>query len=1141
MWISKIRPFFRWLTFGIFILCKISLQAQPGVLVGDTVITQEKDRKVTTIRSGNSISIERTKNGKKDGVQESYYNGKIIIRRESWKNGFEDGEFLYWDYSGKIRERKTYLYVPDSGRSFLNGRSENYYNGGLQIQSQYRLGKLDGLQTEYYDRGKLKSRKEYKDGLLNGIEEYYFNNGQLGYKGTNKIIVKNGAKVSVKEGEWKHFLQNGKLSAVHNYKDGLKEGRNLEYYPEGGLREDAEYKQNKKFGKSKYWGLNGMLEAECVFYEEIEIDGKKMTNVFDGNRLQYYPNGNLKSKEMYIMGEKNGVWENYSNEGKLTFRVEYKQGVKIGKEQSFDAEGNLTVEVGYGPCTKDSVLVSCKQGVQRTWRKGVLTSETIFVDDREQGVRKGWFEDGKPMAVYEVSDGYFSGPYEEYWKNGKLKEKGQYVKLNGAGRKQSHVGWRFHYNEEGLLVAKSLYDTLDEAKVVINYSGNNIVSFDFYRNFSITSFPDSGVKSMVFNSYYGMPYFGVYYYRNGAQRKVIYPDPENYVVNVLYFDDRGKFVGSASTAHENADSVQSSFQVVKQVLSSLDPNWRSNKIFSDSVLNGSYQFLYANGKPMARISFANDLPHGEWMLLDPLNGDTASYKFFDQGVQTGYYVDKFAGKTLLDRGWFPKDSLPGYEELYSIRGVPTRKRMYRNNNNFPEENYEYFEDGSLKSFQNYKTGEYKFYSLNGNLLTETRMMADSLSQNLEYYAETNQLHYERYYRNTKQDSVSKAWFKNGKPQYIVNYRKGVREGWSLSYNENGDTISYGEYINDKAEGWFTEYKDGKKQFSYYVNGKRAAQPGNFECACVDTSYSAGNIRFAQTVSSLAEYEEMQNYLAPWIQPFDSLNYESIFFTGFQADGGRDQSFAAMNLMMFDELAIDVPASKKMRIAFNPCRTKGYISRMNVSLSYSNDPSETYMTLEPKRIALSLLSGPAMSLVKEYPYPTMLVKTNSVTYDYDNKIKIEEPTTPEHCLTSVLVNGIMKINQMQGGYKLFEIDNYFFAGTMINEGTVKHQELDDFFGFFVNKGAVSLSFKWNDSEVKLNAEVRNLLMCSKYSAGCISLPLQLNNADVLEVLGVNEEPVPVSVIEAAFKKADFRRVKSVKDTKSNSVLIYWFAE
>lgn len=1096
---------------------------------------------VKTVILGGSKSVERTKDGKKDGLQEHFDQNGKLIRRESWKNGFEDGEFSYWNFAGKLTERKSYVYLPDSNKSYLNGRWENYVNGVLEKQSVYRLGKLHGALREYYNNGTLKEHTEYQYGLKCGREDRYHNNGQLSYSGTNKIITKDDVQVSVRDGEWKYYLANGMVSAVYNFKDGWKEGRSLEYYPEGKLRLDVEYKKDKRHGKVMNWGLDGHLESQFTVYEEIEISGKKKTGVLDGDRLQYHPNGKLKSKESYQMGIKTGVWETFSEAGVIYSRMEYKDDVKTGKEQWFDKEGRLTMEVNYSGCKQDSVLVSCKEGMQRTWKNGVLTSESVFVNNTEDGIRRSWFEDGRLMSVYGVKDGVFNGPFEEYWKNGKLKSKGQYIKLNGAGRKYSRLGWQYRYNDNGQLEYKSLVDTLDEARVTLMYNEGRIVSFDMERIFSMTAFPDSGLKSIIFNPYYGQPYIGAYFYRNGALRKFLYPDPDTYTVNMLYFDDAGNFISDATTAHENADTVRSSPAVIKKMLPLMNSGWRTNKLFSDTLLQGVYMLAYRNGKLMARISFTNDLPDGDWILYDPLSGDTAMYRFYKEGVQTGYYVDKFAGKTLLVRGWFPKDSVPGYEELYSNRGIPTRKRSYRTNKNFPTENYEYYENGKPRSYQNYETGEFSSWSLNGALFTQSKKNKDSLVQYFEYYPETTQLRYERYTVNGKLDSISKAWYKSGKPLYVVNYRKGLREGTSLAYNEQGDTTSFGEYVNDKAEGWFVEYKDGKKTFAYYVNGRRAAQPGNFECACIDTSYSSGTVKFAQSASSLLEYEELENYLAPWLNPVDSLNFESNFFTGFQSDAGRNSGFAGMNMMMFDEVAVDIPANKQMRISLNPCRTKGYISRMELSISYTDDPQEVRATAEPKMVALSLLSGPAVSLVPQFPFPTMMVNTKFLTYDFNSKIKLEESAVHDRCMTSVMINDIMEIKQMKGDYHLFETDNLFFAGTLISEGAVKRQELDDFFGFSVKEGAVLLSFKMNDRDVQIAGTVNTVLLNSRFAAGCLELPLLLNVNNEQNIQDVNNNPLPVNIVGTALSKAGFRRVKLMTDAKTNKVLIYWFAE
>ena len=110
---------------------------------------------------------ENFKDGKKDGLDEWYdsENGQLETRT-NYKNGefdaFIDGVFTYnFGNSQKISTIETYK----DGKK--DGLEESFYeNGQLEYQKNYKDGKEDGLFEGFYENGQLKFKLLFKNGYF---------------------------------------------------------------------------------------------------------------------------------------------------------------------------------------------------------------------------------------------------------------------------------------------------------------------------------------------------------------------------------------------------------------------------------------------------------------------------------------------------------------------------------------------------------------------------------------------------------------------------------------------------------------------------------------------------------------------------------------------------------------------------------------------------------------------------------------------------------------------------------------------------------------------------------------------------------------------------------------------------------------
>ncbi|MEZ7971935.1 MAG: hypothetical protein QMC00_01150 [Pseudomonadales bacterium] len=81
--------------------------------------------------------------------------------------------------SDQIVERKGVSYELNSTTPFTGVVVDYHENGQLQVSSNYKDGKRDGLEEMYYENGQLSAKTNFKDGVRGGLAPRYAENGEL--------------------------------------------------------------------------------------------------------------------------------------------------------------------------------------------------------------------------------------------------------------------------------------------------------------------------------------------------------------------------------------------------------------------------------------------------------------------------------------------------------------------------------------------------------------------------------------------------------------------------------------------------------------------------------------------------------------------------------------------------------------------------------------------------------------------------------------------------------------------------------------------------------------------------------------------------------------------------------------------------
>jgi len=203
--------------------------------------------------------------------------------------------------------------VTDSKGKKQGAWSKVYPNSKVfQYKGQFKDDKPIGTFTYYYPSSKVKAIIKHNETTTRSEAFYYHENGNLMSYG----IYRNLKKDSV----WLNFVPSGRLSTSVTYKNDVLNGKKTIYY----VPEDLNDKSKVVSAVSNY------------------SDGK-----LNGEYFEYFIDGTIKEKGVYIMDKKDGIWERYHTTGKKMTLDRFKNGIRHGWCYAFDASGKETGKIYY--------------------------------------------------------------------------------------------------------------------------------------------------------------------------------------------------------------------------------------------------------------------------------------------------------------------------------------------------------------------------------------------------------------------------------------------------------------------------------------------------------------------------------------------------------------------------------------------------------------------------------------------------------------------------------------------------------------------------------------------------------------------------------------------------------------------------
>jgi antitoxin component YwqK of YwqJK toxin-antitoxin module len=415
------------------------------------------------------------------------------------------------------------------------------------------------------------------------------------------------------------------------------------------------------------------------------------------------------------------------------------------------------------------------------------------------GFQKFYFPGGALSSEGTMKEGKPDGYWKSYYESGKLKAEGN--------RKDFELDstWTF-YSEEGKLILKVNYKNGKKNGIKTTYLDKETIRENFRND----------IKEGISRYYYtdGKLKMEVPFIRGLEQGIAKEYSPEGNIITLVEYK-RGFVIDRIKINRKDKNNLKQG----KWFTFYDNGNIRQEGNYRDDKKDGYFKEYAENGDLVSVTKYINDTKQE----------DAEEIKKLD--IVNEYYPDGVLKVSQTYRNGVPEGIRREYNKLGLIvqsyifkSGIRIGEGIVREDGAKEGHWIEFYADSTLKSEGEYKddkpVGDWKYYYPDGKIEQIGKFTSTGkLTGTWKWYFDSNQLKIEESYRN------------------------GMKDGVHTEYDENGNIIEEGEYINDQEDGpWFTysgdylekgTYRDGLKTgkwISYYLfpNGSATDSIRSFE-------------------------------------------------------------------------------------------------------------------------------------------------------------------------------------------------------------------------------------------------------------------------------------------------------------------------
>jgi antitoxin component YwqK of YwqJK toxin-antitoxin module len=228
-------------------------------------------------------------------------------------------------------------------------------------------------------------------------------------------------------------------------------------------------------GKTRLEDLKGVNELG-----EGRAKLKSTAQLYTGEAIHSYPNGEIYWRIEYKNGERHGTTQYFHQNGQLSFQAYYKNGLHQNKSTGYYENGQI-----------ESITTYRKNGSRirhEYWNKntGVKTYEATFNKKNQPDIKKSFYPKGRKKRINKYQNGVLLEE-KEWYENKSL------AKLNT-------------YDEKGLPISKKSFYSNGQVHRIENYKDNILHGeyVEYFRNGTIDRIGhfNRGVREGEFKRFY---------------------------------------------------------------------------------------------------------------------------------------------------------------------------------------------------------------------------------------------------------------------------------------------------------------------------------------------------------------------------------------------------------------------------------------------------------------------------------------------------------------------------------------------------------------------------------------------------------------------------------------------------------------
>lgn len=477
--------------FGLFFM---SLFAQDSIVINGYQVFHYPNGKVS------SEGIMR--NGEPDGFWKTYNTYGKIISEGNRKNYLLDSTWNFYNEIGDISLiinykqgvksgiRKTFLPDKILVDSFENDIKNNwskilFLDGKLKSKTFFNNGLEDGWSYQYAEDGRIIIRTLFSNGFIKKRE--YINAYNSGGKKQGiwkefdsdiNVITSGNYSNGIKDGYFKYYDREGNLIKIEKYIRGILEENPQElatyeirtdYYDDGSIKVIGSYKDDKAEGVRREFSKDGVITDGYIMHEGfviahgiIDEAGKKQgvwqeyydngrlraegnydNNVRVGKWIYYYENGKVEQTGFYDnSGQFSGEWKWFFPNGNIRIAEKYFEGELEGDYIEYDKNNNVMVQGEYVNGNKEGDWITNVNG---------YIEQGTYLDNVKDGLWKYYYVADTIYFEGRFIDGNADGRHTWYYRNGNISKTGDYT----MSLKQGY--WKY-YDETGKLILKIKFE-----------------------------------------------------------------------------------------------------------------------------------------------------------------------------------------------------------------------------------------------------------------------------------------------------------------------------------------------------------------------------------------------------------------------------------------------------------------------------------------------------------------------------------------------------------------------------------------------------------------------------------------------------------------------------------------------------------